>query len=99
MSAGQGKIGLIVIKARRFPGCGCVALGTVVAEVVLRMVGIGGLGVIGFVAGIAIRRSSRILPVFMAVFTGYRLMRARKRKRGLVVIELGGRPGFFIVAG
>ncbi len=99
MSAGQWKSGLIVIKARRFPSCGCVALRTVVAEVILRMVRIGGLRVIDFVAGITIRRSSRILPVFVALFTGDRLMRARQRKRGLVVIELSGRPGFFIVAG
>jgi len=80
--AGQGELGLAVIKRCRLPGGGAMAYVALVAEIILHVVGIVRRGKIAFMAGKTIARQRGELAVFVAAFTGYGLMRAGKGKRG-----------------
>lgn len=56
MRPGQRELRIVMIKCRRTPGRGCVALSTDMIEIILHMVGIGDILVIGGMASIAFTR-------------------------------------------
>lgn len=75
MGPGQGELRIIVIKCRWRPTRGAVALGTIMTEIVLSMIGIVGSVVITSMARETI--SGRILiPGAVAGDTLYRSMRS-----------------------
>jgi hypothetical protein len=51
MRSGKGELSQIVVKSRRLPGGGGMALSTIVAEIVLDMVGVSHAIKIAFMAG------------------------------------------------
>ncbi len=97
MRAGEGELGLAVIKCRGRPTVGVVADGAVVAEVVLHVVGVAHRVEIILVAGETIRWRSGV-AAGVAVDAVKRNVRSRQRKLGLVVVKRRGRPTVGAVA-
>lgn len=96
--AGQRECGVVVIKVRAVPGRGVVAHFAGLRETRGFMVGIGGVVVIGEVAGHAGRVCQVVIVVDVALRALQRGMRSGQGETGGTVIENRPRPGNCAVA-
>ena len=97
MRAGQRELGQAMIKILRIPAVSGMAFGTIMAEIVGRMIGIVGSQIIVLMTGPAIRWRTRVLAVNMAIGAIARYMGSGQRKSGKVMIEVGRFPGVLIM--
>jgi len=98
MLSGQRETGGVMIKCRRRPAAGRMAAATVMAEIILHVVGVGRLLEIGLMAGIAIGGCPGV-GGGVAVRTKRRDMLAGQGKTGGTVIETAGGPAAGRMAG
>lgn len=98
MGSGQRELSLRMIEGRWDPPCGRVAARAVGIEIILHMVWVLDGIVVILVAGEAVSRSPRKLPIGVARFAGQSQMDSGQRKRSLIMIELRRDPGYLPVA-
>lgn len=87
MGAGQGECRAIMVEACGFPGSSGVALGTIVVEVVIDMIGVLDRREFVLMATVAANRRARVAGCVTGN-ASHRNMRAGQNKSGRVVIKM-----------